>query len=464
MTFIVVLGLGKSGIAAARLLVNQNKQVVILEERTGTHLKKIAIFLLKEGIEVRLGVPLKYSSFKEFYPLMRIITSPGIPWNHPVLNYFRSKGICISGDTTLAWEILGEIPWIAITGTNGKTTVTRLIHHILSYAGLDAPLCGNIGPSVNELILSRNNMNRYRPDWLVVELSSYQIESAPALQPWLAVWTTLTPDHLERHGTLANYRLIKGSLLERSNYQILNGDDPDLRTSNNIWTQPTWVTTGSRLSLPNGSIPSLWVEEGQVTTEKGQLFSTDCLSMLGNHNKQNLLMATAVGIQINLAPSLIQKAFCCFPGVPHRLEFVRSYKGVCFYNDSKATNYDAAEVGIKAIKEPMVVIAGGQAKYGSSHAWIKQLKAKTKVVILIGEAQQKFKYLLELDKYKGLIHCCSNLEQAVPTSFFLATQFKCLAVLFSPACASFDQYRDFEARGNDFRQKVNSLNEISQYE
>nr|APP88447.1 UDP-N-acetylmuramoyl-L-alanyl-D- glutamatesynthetase [Paulinella micropora] len=457
MAFVVVLGLGKSGIMAARLLMKQGKQVVILEERNGTQLTKLARDLFKEGITVRLGVSLNYSSLKEFLPLTRIITSPAIPWNHPALNYCREQDIPICGDTTLAWEACGRTPWITVTGTNGKTTVTHLVGHILSYTGLDAPICGNIGIPVNEVILSRKNVGSALPNWLVVELSSYQIESAPALQPQFAIWTTLTPDHLERHGTLVNYRLIKRSLVEKASHQILNGNDPDLRASASMWPQATWVTTDPTISLPGYIKPKLWIEAGQVTTQQGPLFSTDCLAMLGDHNQQNLLMATAVGMQIDLEPALIEKAFRCFPGVPHRLELIRRYKGICFYNDSKATNFDAAESGVKAVKEPMVVIAGGQAKYGSSKDWIKQLRLKARAIILFGEARGEFSMLLETNQYKGEVHSCLDLEQAVPLSLSIALRCKCQAVLFSPACASFDQYKNFEERGDDFREKVKAL-------
>ncbi|HRD41820.1 MAG TPA: UDP-N-acetylmuramoyl-L-alanine--D-glutamate ligase [Prochlorococcaceae cyanobacterium AMR_MDS_5431] len=461
MAFVVVLGLGKSGIAAARLLMKQGKQVVILEERNSIQLNKLAADLLKEGIKVSLGVSLNYSSLKEFLPLTRIITSPGIFWNHPALNYCREQGIPICGDTTLAWEVCRKTPWIAITGTNGKTTVTHLVGHILSYAGLDAPICGNIGIPVNEVILSRQNVGSALPDWLVVELSSYQIESTPALQPQFAIWTTLTPDHLERHGTLVNYRLIKRSLVEKARYQILNGNDPDLRAFASMWPQGIWVTTDPNISLFEHIKPTLWIEAGQVTTQQGPLFSTDCLAMLGDHNQQNLLMATAVGMQIDLEPALIEKAFRCFPGVPHRLELIRSYQGICFYNDSKATNFDAAESGVKAVKESMVVIAGGQTKCGSSKAWIKQLRLKTRAIILFGEARREFSMLLEANQYKGEVYSCLGLEEAVPLSLSVALRCQCQAVLFSPACASFDQYKSFEERGDDFREKVNALTNIN---
>ncbi|WP_414027426.1 Mur ligase family protein [Cyanobium sp. ATX-6F1] len=167
------------------------------------------------------------------------------------------------------------MPWIGITGTNGKTTVTHLVSHLLGTAGLDAPMCGNVGRSAAELALQRRSEGLPQPDWLVVELSSYQIEAAACLRPRIGLWTTLTPDHLERHGSLEAYRAIKRSLLERSALRLLNGDDPDLAERAASWDDTPnvrWITAGPRGGLPAGLDPLLWIEDDQVTAACGPSF------------------------------------------------------------------------------------------------------------------------------------------------------------------------------------------------
>ena len=259
MTLQVVLGLGRSGIGAARLLHQGGERVLVLDSGDQPVLQERAESLRREGISVQLNTPLDPASFTALpeRPL-RVIVSPGIRWDHPALLSLRQQGIHTDGEITTAWEATAGIPWIGITGTNGKTTVTHLVAHLLQAAGLDAPMCGNVGYSAAELALERANATA--PNWLVVELSSYQIESAPRLAPRIGVWTTLTPDHLERHGSLDNYRAIKRSLLERSEVRILNGDDPDLRSRATSWDHGHWITAGSRQQAQAAGIePALWI-------------------------------------------------------------------------------------------------------------------------------------------------------------------------------------------------------------
>ena len=457
MSLQVVLGLGRSGIGAARLLHQRGGSVLVLESGDSPALQERAEALRVEGIDVRLGIPLEPSSFTALPSRPeRVIVSPGIRWDHPTLETLRSDGIRTDGEITTAWEARGNVPWIGITGTNGKTTVTHLIAHLLQQAGLDAPMCGNVGFSAAELALERGSGPL--PAWLVVELSSYQIESAPALAPRIGVWTTLTPDHLERHGTLDNYRAIKRSLLERSDVRILNGDDPDLRSRSASWDHARWVTAGSReQARAAGFEPHLWIEANQVCQASGPLLPADALAMPGAHNRQNMLMAVAVGLEVGLSAAVMSEALHAFPGVPHRLELIRRLDGVAWFNDSKATNYDAAEVALKALPGPLVVLAGGEAKQGDAAGWLAGLQREARAVVLFGAAREAFQQLLQNSHYEGAIHAVEGLSEAVPLARLIATERNCQAVLLSPACASFDQYRDFEARGEHFRQLVQSL-------
>ncbi len=456
----VILGLGRSGIGAARLLNHQKQSVLLLESRDTPELAARATELQAEGIAVQLGTPLALSSLAALpQPPAAVVVSPGIRWDHPVLQQLRAQGIPVRGEMVIAWQATRDVPWIGITGTNGKTTVTYLVQHLLSQAGLDAPLCGNVGFSAAELALERLQPGQRRPDWLVVELSSYQIEATPELAPAIGLWTTLTPDHLERHGTLEAYRAIKRRLLESSALRLLNADDPDLRAHAASWDQAEWITAGDRDSLPASIDPLLWIENGLVCGRQGPLFPADCLAMPGEHNRQNLLLATAVALEVGLEPAAIAAACRRFPGVPHRLEHLRERAGISWFNDSKATNYDAAEVALKALDGPLVVLAGGEAKQGEANGWLNQLQRQAAAVVLYGAARQQFASLLVGNGYGGSVVEVEGLAEAVPIAAELAAAHGCRSVLLSPACASFDQYRDFEARGDHFRQLVNALPE-----
>lgn len=355
----VVIGLGRSGAGAARLLRNSGQRVLVMESRRTPQLEQQAEALRVQGVEVALGQPLDSEHFAQLEAGDdRVVVSPGIRWDHPVLVALRERGVRVCGEMSVAWDASDGIPWIGITGTNGKTTVTHLLSHILSQAGLDAPMVGNVGLSATELLLERRRAGASRPDWLVVELSSYQIEASPELAPQLGLWTTLTPDHLERHGTLDQYRAIKRTLLENSTERLLNADDADLRAHASSWDRADWVTAGPHQELDAGLLPSLWIDQGMVIAAEGPLFPATALALPGAHNRQNMLLAAGAALKLGLAPASIEAALRSFPGVPHRLEQIRMLDGVRWFNDSKATNYDAAEVGITAVEGPMVVLAG----------------------------------------------------------------------------------------------------------
>ncbi|MEX0589342.1 MAG: UDP-N-acetylmuramoyl-L-alanine--D-glutamate ligase [Cyanobium sp.] len=462
----VIVGLARSGIGAARLLHQLGRPVLVIDNRQDPELEAKAADLRQLGIAVRLGVPLSSGSFAALdTPPAAVVVSPGIRWDHPTLETLRRQGIATVGELSLAWQASSGVPWIGITGTNGKTTVTHLVSHLFQHGGLDAPMGGNVGFSAAELVLERVQLGAREPDWLVMELSSYQIEAAPQVAPQIGIWTTLTPDHLERHGSLEAYRAIKRGLVERSAVRILNADDPDLRAHASSWDRATWISAGPREALPATITPSLWIENGQVMviSEQGAcqpgtaLMPADCLAMPGEHNRQNLLLAAAAGLAAGLSGAQMEAAFRAFPGVPHRLERLREALGITYYNDSKATNYDAAEVAIYALDAPLVVLAGGESKQGNPAGWIAALRQKAAAVVLFGAAQAEFKQLLTAAEFPGEVHCCEGLESAVPLAAQLAHTHQCAGVLLSPACASFDQYSDFEARGDHFRQLVAAL-------
>ena len=462
----MVVGLGRSGLGAARLMKAQGRPVCVLESRRTEALERSAEALRGEGIAVELGLPLEQASLDGLpglrtQPLEAVIVSPGIRWDHPLLEQLRQRGVAVHGELVPAWRASTGIPWIGITGTNGKTTVTHLVSHVLQQSGVDAPMAGNVGHSAAERVLERLHDERGLPSWLVVEMSSYQIEAASEVAPRIGLWTTLTPDHLERHGTLEAYRAIKRSLLERSMLRILNADDPDLRAHAHTWDRATWISASGRDRLPDACQEALWIEGAQVwqrsAGQERAVMAADALAMPGAHNRQNMLMAAAAGLAVGLRGTQLELAFRSFPGVSHRLERIRELAGVRYFNDSKATNYDAAEVALQALPGPLVVLAGGESKRGDASGWLAALARQARAVVLFGAAQAEFEGLLQGAGFPGVVHRCPGLAEAVPLATELAQTHNCRAVLLSPACASFDQYSDFEARGDHFRRLVQQL-------
>ena len=307
---------------AAKLLQSQGLAVSVIERGDDPLVEARAEPLRQLGIEVVLGLPLLPESFDRWRgALDMVVISPGIAWDHPTLEALRREGIQVLGEMAIAWRALSHIPWFGITGTNGKTTVTHLLSHVLQSAGLSAPMGGNMGISAAEMALQLRQPDVIPPDWLVMELSSYQIEAAPEIAPRFGIWTTLTPDHLERHGTVDNYRAIKRGLLERSEQAIFNADDPDLRRHRNSWDRGFWVSADG--PEPGGCPADLWIDgEGLVCELEGPLFSANVLAMPGRHNRQNLLLVTAAARMIGLSGDQIASALASFA---RRTSFQKEY-------------------------------------------------------------------------------------------------------------------------------------------
>jgi UDP-N-acetylmuramoylalanine--D-glutamate ligase len=442
-----VIGLGKSGVAAARLLKREGWQVTISDRGTSPALTQQQQELATEGITVQLG-----DTFDpQATPSELVVVSPGVPWDIPGLLRCRELGITTLGEMELAWRHLQDIPWIGITGTNGKTTTTALTAAIFQTAGLYAPAFGNIGLAACEVVLSDQ-----QPDWAIAELSSYQIEASPSIAPKIAIWTTFTPDHLSRHKTLERYYSIKSHLLHQSQYQIFNGDDPYLRDvgqSLGIPVRPDtyWTSVNGKEHLVGDPNQGFYIEDGWVRTVNELILPANLLKMQGQHNRQNLLMAIAAARLAGIDKTAIAAAVSNFPGVPHRLEHVCTWQGIEFINDSKATNYDAAEVGLSAVPSPTILIAGGDPKIGDDAAWIRVIQQHAATVLLIGDAAKPFAERLQQVGYSQY-EIVETMDRAVARSAELAPKLAVKTVLLSPACASFDQYQNFEQRGDHFRQ------------
>ncbi|MGP1387087.1 MAG: UDP-N-acetylmuramoyl-L-alanine--D-glutamate ligase [Thainema sp.] len=437
-----VIGLGRSGVAAARLLKREGWEVVLSDRNANAKLAKPQQQLLNQAnIPVRLGHG--YDPATDAAEL--VVVSPGVPWDIPALVEAREQGIQTIGEMELAWQHLQNCPWVGITGTNGKTTTTELTAAIFQSAGLNAPACGNIGHAACELALADQKL-----DWVIAEISSYQIESSSTLSPRIGIWTTFTPDHLARHYTLDNYYDIKAKLLRQSELQILNGDDPYLRQTADRWPNAHWTSVKGKNAIAPLE-PSAYIENGWVYVNGEAIVESASLRMVGSHNAQNLLMAALAARLAGIGKEVIASAIAQFPGVPHRLEHICTWHGIDFVNDSKATNYDAAEVGLNAFEQPVILIAGGEAKEGDDQGWLTAIRQKAKAVLLIGKAAPDFSERLAQVEYSDY-EIVETLERAVLRAAKIAEHFQINVVLFSPACASFDQYRSFEERGDHFRQ------------
>jgi UDP-N-acetylmuramoylalanine--D-glutamate ligase len=443
-----VIGLGRSGIAAAKLLIKHGYTVTLSDSNTSPNLDVQKQQLEPLGINVKLG--------DKFVPTSEdiIVVSPGVPWDIAPLVKARDMGIDTIGEMELAWRYLKDIPWVAITGTNGKTTTTALTDAIFQAAGLETKGCGNIGFAACELALLDT-----KPAWIIAELSSYQIESSDTLAPYIGVWTTLTPDHLARHQTVEHYAAIKAKLIRNSQHQILNGDDAYLHNLGKSDLQnANWTSVRGKQYLQGNPESGVWIEADRVFFRGEEVLTASSLKMPGDHNLQNLLMAVAIAKIAGIENSAIASGVSSFPGVAHRLEYICTHAGVDYINDSKATNYDAADVGLNAVKAPAILIAGGEAKEGDDLAWLATIKAKAAAVLLIGNAGTQFADRLKSVGYSNF-EVVETMANAVARSSELAKQTGAKVVLLSPACASFDQYTSFEHRGDDFRELCQKLGE-----
>jgi len=439
-----VIGLGRSGIAAARLLNQQDWEVTISDCGMSDALQAHQSSLAQEGIFVKLA---DTPTLEVLKTADLIIVSPGVPWDVPILVRAREHNIPMYGEMELAWRHFRDTPWVGITGTNGKTTTTALCAALFQGGGFNAPACGNIGNAACEL-----GLNNTAYDWIVAEISSYQIESSQELAPEIGIWTTFSADHLDRHYTLENYFNIKKSLLDRARLKILNADDPYLRDlAKENWSQVYWASSQGSHQLMAHANRGIYSDGDNIIAFGEPILNVNEFPMVGEHNLQNLLLAVGAARLAGVDKGAIAQSIMNFPGVPHRLEVVCHLDGVPFINDSKATNYEAAWVGLSSVPTPAILIAGGQAKTGNDKDWFNLIQEKAQAVLLIGEAAPKFAQRLEEIGYYAYQQV-ETMSHAVGMAVKMAEKKQGSVVLLSPACASFDQYDNFEQRGDHFRE------------
>jgi UDP-N-acetylmuramoylalanine--D-glutamate ligase len=446
---VTVLGLARSGTSAAEYLLKRGARVLVSERSQAEGDKVAEVERLKKlGAEVETGG----HSEQAISQCDLIVVSPGIPPNAEVLTRAQNLGKEVVCDIEIAYRETQaaekRIPMIGITGTNGKSTTCALTSHILESAGYVAPSCGNIGiPILDQL--ERN------PDFLVVEVSSFQLHYCPTFAPYIGVWLNLTPDHLEWHGSLEAYIADKQKMFNNQRvdqYAVMNVDDPIIAKfypSSEVF--PFSVESEQKKAIQAAFIQDdfLWYRLDGMTN---MVCRRDELKIMGKHNLENALAAISITGLLRLSVDQIASGLKSFHALEHRLEFVATIDGVDFYNDSKATNPTSTIKALEAFgNRKIVLIAGGKDKGTPLDELVEAAHKHTTEVILLGEAKQRFHEAFEEKKYRN-IHSVNSLEEAVE----LGRSLKRGPVVLSPACASFDMFKDYEDRGRVFKNLVNA--------
>tara|TARA_Y100001970_G_scaffold216522_1_gene264995 strand:+ start:456 stop:1853 length:1398 start_codon:yes stop_codon:yes gene_type:complete len=447
-----VIGLGKSGFWAAKYLNSKKKKVIVIESKNSKEITNYKNELENIGVEVYTNTSFEFKIFiPQIDKIECIVISPGISLENKTIIQLKHKGIKIIGEVNLGWNDLKSIKWVGITGTNGKTTVTDLLSHILCSNNINAPAAGNIGIPICKYAYQQNK--NIKLDWLVAELSSYQIEISAKIKPKIGIWTTFTPDHLERHKTIKNYFNIKNKLLKDSEYRIYNHDDRKLRESSNLLCKGIWITSNSNTGI--NSKCDYWISNDRFVMEKEiKLFHLNIFKLRGKHNIQNLLMATAAARKIGLSGLQISQSLKSYKELPHRLETIFKNKTLEIINDSKATNFDSTIASINSINQSSILISGGRIKNGNYKSWVDKLIEKTDAIFLYGESAEVIRQYLMEGGYKNNIFVFNTLKEVVKDVIQFAKNENKKIILFSPSCSSFDQFKNYEERGNIFKSLV----------
>jgi UDP-N-acetylmuramoylalanine--D-glutamate ligase len=440
---VLVVGLGKSGLAAALFLRRQGAQVTVSDIRSAESLAKEIPALLEEGVMVEAGG----HGLLTFRRQDLIVVSPGVPLDTPELVQARNFGRPVIGELELAARFLkGKI--LAITGSNGKTTTTALAGEILKETGLPTLVAGNIGVPVVGLIDESTE-----DTWSVLEVSSFQLESTEKFHPRIAVILNITPDHLDRHGTLENYALAKERIFaaqDAGDFAVLNADNPRTAEAAARSHAPVfWFS--AKHSVAQGA----WVENGNMVYRSAPDAATEIIlpiariPLKGEHNVENVLAAVCAARLAGVAPSAIARAIENFKAVEHRLEYVDTINGVEYYNDSKATNVDATEKAVAAFPGDIHLILGGKDKGAPYSPLAALLRERVRAIYTIGAAAGIIESGL-----RGTvpIQSCETLANAVAAAAKAARPGD--VVLLSPACSSYDQFENYEQRGRVFKQLV----------
>ena len=434
---VTVVGMGRSGIAAASLLAREGADVLIVDDRQ----KEIPASLQALGqVRVQLGAWREEDLFSAEW----VVLSPGVPLKRLPLKKLESLRIPVVGEMEFAARFL-TAPLIAITGTNGKSTTTTLVGEILKGWGWKVFVGGNLGTPLSEAVGSPW-------DFIVVEVSSFQLETIARFRPRIAALLNITPDHLDRYPDLSSYQKAKWRIFENQSgedYAIVNGDDP--------LAVPPFLK-GASILFSRTQIPQrgVYLNQGEIVSniwgEAEPIIRLDALKLKGAHNVENVLAAVAMTLLCGCSVECIRQTLTQFRGLPHRMEMVREAQGVKYINDSKGTNVGAVMKSLEGLTAPVILIAGGKDKEGDFTPLRELVQKKVKRLILLGEAQEK---MARCFSTHPAVERVDSMAQAVARAAASAESGD--IVLLSPGCASFDQFRDYQHRGEVFKQAVAGL-------
>ena len=441
---VIILGAGRSGRAAAALLARCDAHVILADDDPeSVHPDEIEN-VVASHVQLVLG---------DIRPELvsnadAVVTSPGVRLTHPLLARALQHGVPVIGELELGGRF-ARSPMVAVTGTNGKTTTVHWIAHLLGKAGQSAVVCGNVGTALCEVVARS-------ADWFIVEASSFQLETVHRFHPRAAVILNLSADHLDRHPNAEDYLAIKARVAanqQRDDALVLNADDDAVWSLGATAASAVWGFSSDK-SLERG----VFVESGKITVRttpnapSRALLASGEIPLPGSHNLANALAAAATACVCGVEHEQIAAGLRDFTGVEHRLERVRELRGVGFVNDSKATNLTSLEVALRSFDRPIILIAGGRGKgqlYGTLSALIT---SAVRHLIVLGEEAERMEAA-----WGSLVPTqrVADMEEAVRTAARLAHPGE--VVLLSPACASFDMYRNFEQRGRHFKELVQNL-------
>ncbi|MDA8124541.1 MAG: UDP-N-acetylmuramoyl-L-alanine--D-glutamate ligase [Deltaproteobacteria bacterium] len=441
---VAVIGVGKTGLATARFLANRGARIVLTDVKPEAAWQESVAALLPPGAQWSAG---PYGT-ECLAGVDLVVPSPGIYPTHPILTAAQERGIPILSELELAYRFL-QTPLVAITGTNGKTTVTTLIGEILRAAGKEVFVGGNIGAP-----LIGYTDGPQEADWAVVEVSSFQLQWAESFHPHIALLLHVTSDHVDYHGSFAAYRAVKERIFARqdaSDLAILNADDAGtaaladrLTAQRALFCSTGPVARGMYLSgaqlihvLPSG---------------EREEYPREMIGIPGLHNVENVMAAILAARGCGCDPATIRRAVEGFRGIAHRIEYAGEQNGVAFYDDSKGTNVGAVVRAIESFSRPIVLLLGGRDKEGDFATLVPLIRERVRQVVLFGEAREKIHALIGDAAATTL---APTLQEAVAAAWGLARPGD--IVLLSPGCASFDEFTDYKARGRAFREWVGQL-------
>lgn len=437
---VVVVGMGRSAIAAAKLLIQQGANPFVSDCKDDENISEF-----RQACDA-LAIPYEVGGHTEaaFGSAQLAVVSPGVPASIPPLERLRVKGIPVIGELELAWRFCRSKA-LAVTGTNGKTTTTELLRAMIETCGSHVALAGNNDHPLSEVVIMDP-----APEYVVLEVSSYQLETVQEFHPWIAAVLNVTPDHLGRHGTMENYAATKTHIFARQTWgdsAIVNLDDP--------FTAAMFPPEESRrigFSLNSWSVDGFWPNGKYICAGDRVMAEIADNPLPGRHNLANVLAALAMMHAGGFDWQKVIEGLRAFRGVEHRIEYSGVLGDVVFYNDSKSTNIDSLRVALESFGCPLVLIAGGRGK-GSSYSGLRELMQNhVRRLVTLGEDAPALE-----DAFGDLVPFvrAANMQDAVSLAWKAAEPGD--AVLLSPGCASFDMYRNFEERGRHFKACVQDL-------